>query len=113
MSLDNTPYDAEDIQKNKVWGIISYLSILFIIPLIMPETKDSPYTKFHINQGLILFILSIVISIFSALPLAFLSMIISVFGGLTLFVLWVIGFIGAVQGQARKIPLLGDIKLIQ
>jgi uncharacterized membrane protein len=28
---------------------------------------------------------------------------------LALFILWVIGFIGALQGEEKKIPLLGDI----
>ncbi len=28
--------------------------------------------------------------------------------GFGLIILWIIGFIGAVQGQEKKIPLLGD-----
>ncbi len=33
------------------------------------------------------------------------SWIVSIF----IFVLWIIGFIGAIQGEEKKVPLLGDL----
>jgi uncharacterized membrane protein len=52
------------------------------------------------------------LSLFSFLS-GFLFKFIGPFGyaliGMFLFILWVIGFVGAIQGQEKKIPLFGDL----
>ena len=52
----NTPddtgmYDTQDIQTNKVWAALSYVGILFILPLLV-NGGQSRYAKYHANQGL-------------------------------------------------------------
>jgi hypothetical protein len=49
----------EDAEKYKMFGIISYLILLWWVPLL--AAKDSPFAKYHANQGLVLFVLWIVI----------------------------------------------------
>ena len=53
-SLIGTPealeVDVEDADKNKVMGILAY--VIFLVPLIV--AKDSPFAKYHTNQGLAL-----------------------------------------------------------
>lgn len=56
----NTPddtgmYDTQDIQTNKVWAALSYVGILFILPLLV-NGGQSRYAKYHANQGFILFL---------------------------------------------------------
>ena len=53
--------DAEDADKNKIFGILAYLGILCLIPILV--AKDSPFAKYHANQGLVLFLLEIIICI--------------------------------------------------
>src|SRR5271170_3949167 len=53
--------DPEDVDKNKIFGIIAYLWILCLVPIF--AAKDSPFAKYHANQGLVLFLLEIIISI--------------------------------------------------
>jgi len=55
-----TPEQA-DIQKNKGMAVLSY--ILFFIPLLTGTHKESPYVKFHVNQGTALWIFSIAVYI--------------------------------------------------
>ena len=45
---------ADDADKNKVMGILAYLGILCLVPIFV--AKDSPYAKYHANQGLVLFL---------------------------------------------------------
>lgn len=70
----------------------------------MNNDKKNPFASFHIRQmtGLVLFGLlnSFIIGRFSGS----LSLIISI----GLLVLWLIGLIGAAQGEMKKIPILGD-----
>ena len=38
---------SKDIEKNKIMAVLAY--IIFLIPLL--AAKDSPFAKFHTNQG--------------------------------------------------------------
>jgi uncharacterized membrane protein len=96
-----------DIEKNKLNAVLSYLGILIIVPLLSEEAKKSPYAKFHINQGLVLIIAWVISGFVVWVPL---------FGwalGIFLFVIWLIGLIGAAQGEMKRVPLLGNIELIK
>lgn len=92
------------VEEGKTMAIISYLWIPgLIIAFIMNNDKKNSFTSFHIRQMIGLCILSligIIIGQFSGM----LSWIVDIFA----LVLWVIGFIGAIQGNENKVPLLGD-----
>jgi uncharacterized membrane protein len=111
---------AEDAEKNKVYGMLAYISILFIVPLI--AAKDSPFGKYHANQGLALFLLEVAIWIvMSALYLisfilpGFLAWIIGLLQLVYLlpFGLLVLGIINAANGKCVPLPLIGGIKLLK
>jgi uncharacterized membrane protein len=96
-----------DIEKNKVNGILCYLGILIIIPFVNEEAKKSAYVKFHLNQGLVLTIAWIVSGFVVWVP------IIGWLLGIALFVIWIMGLIGAAQGEMKRVPLLGNIELLK
>lgn len=50
-----------DVESNKVMAVLSYLGILVLIPLL--GAKNSPFARFHTNQGLILCIATILYSV--------------------------------------------------
>ena len=52
-----------DVQANKLMAVLSYLSWLVLIPIF--AAKDSPYARFHVNQGLILAITEIIWGVLS------------------------------------------------
>jgi uncharacterized membrane protein len=101
----------EDIEKNKLNAILSYLGILIIVPLISEDAKKSTFAKFHLNQGLVLLLASVVLSFIWVVPI--LGWIVGFFGGIVLFVIWLMGLIGAIQGEMKRVPLLGNIELIK
>ncbi len=92
---------ANDIEEGKTAAILSYITIIgWIIALVMNQEKKSEFAKFHIRQTLLLMIAAIVLG-----WIPFVGWIIS----LVLFVFWIIGLIGAIQGQKKEIPLLGKL----
>ena len=109
--LNDTPdstasFSPTDVAGNKVMAVLSYIWILFLIPLL--AAKDSPYARFHANQGLVLFIWSIVTMILRRIwsPLGAIAGIIG-------FILFIIGIVNAASGRAKELPIIGKFRLIK
>jgi uncharacterized membrane protein len=114
MAEDNTKQPTatkEDVEKNKVNGILSYLGILILVPLLSEEAKKSPYAKFHVNQGLVLLLAEIIVSMVWIVPI--LGWIVGFFGGIFLFVIWIMAIISAINGEMKRLPVIGNIELIK
>ncbi len=111
-ALNNTPdttgdFDAADIEKNKVMAVLAY--IIFLIPLL--AAKDSPFAKFHTNQGLVLFIGAIASSIIAAIPI--IGWIVAPILGLAVTILSIIGIVNALGGKAKELPIIGKFKILK
>jgi len=112
--------EPEDAEKNKIFGILAYLWILCLVPIIV--AKDSPFAKYHANQGLVLFlgwiavgIFQFIIGIILAMMPGFLGFLGAIFGLLYLapLVLLVLGVINAARGKCVPLPVIGGIKLLK
>lgn len=108
--------EARDNEKNKGMGILSYIGILFIVPLI--AAKDSKFAMFHANQGLVIFIATIILSfasgIISSLPyIGFIGSIISSLVGVVAFIYEILGIVSAAKGEMKELPYIGKIKIIK
>jgi len=112
--------EAADIEQNKIFGVISYLGLLFLVPLI--AAKQSKFAMYHCNQGAVLFLtwvctwiaLLIVSAIFHLIP--FLGFIIGILFMFLHFALWIgflalmiVGIINAVNGKMKPLPLIGSL----
>ncbi len=94
-------FEKSDIDSNRFLAALSYLWILFLIPLIF--SKHSEYAKFHAKQGLVLFLSEIVGTFLYWIPL---------FGQLLLLALifaTLVGFIMAFAGKAYSLPFIGSV----
>lgn len=98
-----------DVQENKIYGILAYIGILFIVPLL--AAPKSPFAKFHANQGCILFIASVALSLVAWIPI--LGWIVGFAGWVFLLVLAIMGIVNAANGEMKKLPLLGDFEIIK
>lgn len=103
----------------KVISILDYIGILWILGLLVE--KDNPDVKFHTNQGLVLFLLDVVVGVVNAV-FGFLSFIpvvgtlLSIVGwalGVACFVLMILGIVNAAQGQRKPLPVIGGITLLK
>lgn len=97
-------FDPKDIEENKILGAISYLFILFLIPML--TKKDSAFAMFHARQGLVLFIGWVIIWIVGLIPV--LGWIIGFLGTIVLAIVALIALIKALQGEAWEIPLVSE-----
>lgn len=107
MEEEKKTTSVSDIEKNKVNAVLSYFGILIIVPLLSEDAKKSPYAKFHMNQGLVLTLAGFVGGFIFWIP------IVGWIPGVALFVIWIMGLISAVQGEMKKVPILGNIELIK
>ncbi len=101
--------DPEDVEKNKVMAILSY--IIFFIPLI--AARDSRFAMYHANQGLVLFLAAVVINIVGGIVPFIGWFIILPFGWLAVLIFAIIGIINASKGEMKPLPLIGGITIIK
>ena len=85
-------------------GILSYLGPLVIISYL--TSKDDPFVKFHIKQGLVLLVIDVII--WALGPMFFWSLwgIVQLIH-LALFVLIVIGIINVIHKKQKELPVVG------
>lgn len=111
--------DPVDIQKNKVMGGLAYF--LFFLPLIAcPESK---YGRFHANQGLaylFLWIAGVIVrGILSSVlysitwRLYWVSSIVSAIIWLPILAVGIIGLVNGFSGKAKKLPVVGKMRMIK
>lgn len=103
--------DPEDVKQNKPIALLSYLGILFIIPML--AAKESPFAKYHANQGLILFIATLVywvaMAIIAAIPFVNLICIVLVpLSWAVWLVFAIIGILNAAKGECKPLPYIGQ-----
>ena len=113
-------YDKNDIEQNKAMGVLAYLGILVLIPIL--AAKESKFARFHANQGVILCIAAIIYgvaySVLTSIILAIswrLYFLVSILGfvGIVFAVLCVIGIINVVNGQAKELPVIGKYRILR
>ena len=90
-------------EKNTAMAVVAY--ILFFVPLLT-ESKNDPFVKYHVKQGLVLFLAWVAVSAVAMViyPLGMLMGILN----LGLLVLLVLGIMNAVNGKEEPLPLIGQ-----
>ena len=92
-------------KKNTTMAVIAY--ILFFVPLLTGDAKKDPFVKYHVKQGLVLFLLAVLIQVIGwVMPFYFwysFSWILS----LVMIVLLILGIVNAVNGKQEPLPVIG------
>ncbi|MCK5080657.1 MAG: DUF4870 domain-containing protein [Candidatus Moranbacteria bacterium] len=97
----NVPSESKDIQENKILAMLSYLGILFLIPLLLKP--NSKFVKFHVKQGIILTIGWVIgMVLYPFLGLGFLLHI-------AIIVFSIMGIINVSEGKTKKLPIISDL----
>lgn len=102
---DNTEDIVVDPEKDKTMAIVAYITWIGFIISFQSDSKNSTFTKFHLNQSLIINIVITICVLF--VPLIG-SLIILAF-----VVFWVMGIVSAIHGEMKALPLIGNLKLIK
>ena len=117
-NLNNTSdytdqFDPQDIASNKVMGVLAYLGILFLIPLL--AAKNSPFARFHTNQGIIVFILGLIVGVVGAIisNIPIVGPIVQWVLVVCIWIFIILGIVNVANGKAKDLPLFGKIRILK
>ncbi len=103
---ETQPQNPSPGEKNTGMAIIAY--IIFFLPLLTGAKKD-PFVKYHVKQGLTLFITAVVVRIanYILVYIPIIGLMISWLLSLFLLILLVIGIMNAAKREEKPLPVIG------
>ncbi len=94
-------FDAQDIEKHKGIACLSYIFLLFLVPLL--TEKESKFAQFHAKQGMALFIVWVVADlVLGVIPM--LGWMLVPVANFFFVIVSIIGIIKTLGGEAWEIP---------
>jgi len=92
--------------NGKTVAIIAYIFLIgWIIALLMNNGNKTTFGTYHLRQSLGIMCLGTILVIFSWLiDIWIFSFIVN----LAIFVFWLLGFLSAIQGEMKPVPVLGE-----
>lgn len=102
-SQQNTPSSANADNNNVIMGVLAYLGPLVAVSYFI--AKDNPFVKFHIKQGLVLFVIEVAVW-FVGMMLWQLWMLLNLIN-LAVLILAIIGIVNVTQGKEKELPVIG------
>lgn len=110
MEKKESDFEQDDIDNNKTMAGLAYL-IFFLPLLVCPQSK---YAKFHANQALLLFIVSVAGSIvLNVIPIYMFYWLVFPVFSLAIFVLAVVGLVNGFSGKANRLPIIGKYDILK
>ena len=101
--VQNTPVVGGG--KNTTMAIIAY--IIFFVPLLTGDAKKDPFVKYHVKQGLVLFLLAVLINVVGMIIPFYFWYSISWILSLGVLVLLILGIVNAAGGKQEPLPVIG------
>lgn len=119
------PYNQQNnvgsSDNTKVFSILAYIGILFLVGLIAAPNNQK--VKFHVNQGLILFLFEIILNIavgiikgvfrFTHIFFFFNSTMLGLAQAAIIITLIIIGIVNASNGEEKQLPVIGNFIIIK
>ena len=98
--------------EDKTVAIISYLTLIgFIVAIILHSSKKTKLGAFHLRQ-----MLGFMLTWIAVVVCQFILIFIPILGWLAIFalyismlVLWIMGLIGAINGEMKPMPVVGPL----
>ena len=105
-------FDPKDISENKVFAMLPYLMSFIGVIIALLAAQDSPFTKFHVRQGLKILVTEILVTI--------VGLIIPILGwialGICLIILLVIEiicFFQVCKGKAKEPAIIKSLGFLK
>lgn len=98
---------SKDVEENKGMAVLSYVWLLFLIPLL--GKKDSPYAQFHARQGMALFVIWLIAQLLWVvfwIPVIGQLLMIAVY--VFMIYLFIKGIMNALNGKTEELPYVGS-----
>ena len=95
---DNQNYSEQLPSNAKLFSILAYVGLFWLLGLLISPEKTSPFVRSHVNNG-------IIISIMECIPFV---------GWVCGIICMIMGIIAAAKTQYFTIPVIGDkIKIVK
>jgi uncharacterized membrane protein len=102
---NNTNSGAVKAEGKNIMAIFSYLWLLIVIPLLT-DSKNDPFVKFHLKQGLALIVFEVCGWIVGMFPV--IGWLVGALVWLMSLVFTIIGIINVLNGQEKELPVIGQ-----
>ena len=109
-------FEQNDTETNKGLAVvIAIFTILFFLPLVMDDKKNSAYLKHVANQTLICLLTSVAVSVVGWILLVIpaVGLILRSLLSLALLALWIINIVYTAQANGKSLPIIGDIVILK
>lgn len=104
--MDNNPTQSQPAGSNKtLMAILAYIGPFIIVSYLV--SKEDPFVKFHIKQGLILVIAEIILWLVGSMLWSLWSLVQLVHILILILAVW--GIINAAQGKESMLPVVGHL----
>lgn len=103
--MANSNSSSSTGKHNTTMAVIAY--ILFFVPLLTGDAKKDTFVKYHTKQGLILFLLVVLINVIGWIMPFYFWFTFSWILSLAVLVLLIIGIVNAVNGKQEPLPVIG------
>jgi len=91
---------------DKTKSIVAHITIIgWIIAIVMNQSDKGPNTSFYLRQNLGLYLIYIAGLVIGMLTLNVITMIV----GVAVLILWILSLVGALSGEQKPVPVLGDM----
>ncbi|NOS69652.1 MAG: hypothetical protein HOP33_06960 [Verrucomicrobia bacterium] len=110
--------------EDKTAAIVCYLTLIgFIVAIILNSNKKTKLGAFHLRQvmgfiltgivvwiclAIVMFVLFLLLAFMKSILVLLVPLIYLAFG-VSMIVLWVLGFIAAINGQMKPMPVVGPM----
>lgn len=95
-------FDPKDVEENKFIACLSYVGILFLVPLL--AAKTSKYAQEHAKQGLVMFLAGIVGSFIFWFPVIGWAL------ALAFLIVDILALVKCLTGEFWEIPVIGQYR---
>lgn len=102
-------FARDDVLRNRWISIPAYLPPLFLIPLL--ARPQSPFARFHANQGLLLLIFELVALLLRLIP--YIGKFVCSVLLLISAVMSIYGIVNAARGRAKELPFVGKYRILK
>ncbi len=83
--------------NGKTTALVSYIGWIGWLIALLAGDKEDQFAKFHLNQNLIIYLIGLI----------------PVIGSIAALVLWIMGLINAVNGEAKPLPVIGEWHILK
>ena len=97
-----------DVETGKGCAILAYILIGIVWYFVDEKMRKNSFAKFHVKQGLVLLITSLIISVAGSIIPIIGWFVLFPIGQLFILVLLIMGIVNAINGNEKALPIIGQ-----